>query len=289
MDRGISMLKEETAEPVVEYLRGLTSDGELSSQEVMQLANWLNKQSKETLENWPAKPLVNALQGVLADNQLTAQEMEELADTIVAIEELWVESHPQAGVTHEAATHEGTESAETEETKETDDKKPTVPSIPLTVTVMDAGRVDEFTVDLHHHVCTCPDWIDNRGVFREGDYRRCCVHLLHAFRAIVPTNEVVKSDPLFVAFVEAYSAQLEAPALDYVWHIVDVDGVRVLYGSAPTSEWVTVFAPADGAYRRFGYNRKNQSWEDGDRPDDVSWQIGSIFSQTRPHAVSSAD
>src|SRR5687768_17805237 len=90
------MSKDETAEPVVRYLQNLTADGELSSREVWDLANWLNQQPPETLENWPAKPLVNALQTVYLQKEVSQPELEEIANTIVAIEELWIESHPQA-------------------------------------------------------------------------------------------------------------------------------------------------------------------------------------------------
>src|SRR5687767_15014370 len=86
------MIHRETAEPVVRYLRTLTSNGELSSAEVWELANWLNQQPEKLLKTWPAKPLVVALRKVFADKELTPGELEEIADTIVAIEELWTET-----------------------------------------------------------------------------------------------------------------------------------------------------------------------------------------------------
>ena len=88
------MIEREIAEPVVQYLRTLTRDGELSSDEVWELADWLNQQPERTLESWPAKSLVSVLQAAFEDKTLTDAEMEELANTIVAIEELWRETFP---------------------------------------------------------------------------------------------------------------------------------------------------------------------------------------------------
>src|SRR5256885_9596634 len=89
------MIQRETAEPVVQYLRAMTYDGVLPSDEVGEWANWLNQQPDKIVESWPAKPLVAALRAAYADKKVTEAELEELAQTIAAIEELWAETFPQ--------------------------------------------------------------------------------------------------------------------------------------------------------------------------------------------------
>jgi hypothetical protein len=273
------MIQRETAEPVVRYLRTLTYNGELSTDEVWQLAEWLNQQPDKIVESWPAKSLVGALQTAFADKKLTEAELEELANTIVAIEELWMEAFPESA--DREAEELLTSAAIVEESK------PEAPSIPIAAEMPDESRADTFTVDLQHHTCTCPDWVENRAAFPEGDYRRCCVHLLRAFQNLAQEHESVRRDPLFTSFIEEQNRRNQGAEVDSVWRVVVVNGTRVLYGAAPTSEWVNVFAPGDdGAYRRFGYNRRKRRWTYGDRPPDVAWHMESIFSQSQPQVLS---
>jgi hypothetical protein len=275
--KGISMIERETAEPVIQYLRALTYDGELSSAEVWELANWLNQQPEKILQSWPAKPLVAALRNAFEDNQLTHAELEEVAHTIVAIEQLWTESFPPTA--EDAAAQElSAAAAIVEETK------PSAPAIPITAEFRDELRGDNFTVDLQHHTCTCPEWIENRQAFPEGDYRRLCAHLARAFQSVAREKEELRRDPLFIAFVEEHGRRNKGPEPDNVWRSVVLNGARVLYGASPASEWVNIFAPSDGdgSYKRFGYNRKKKRWSYGERPKEVAWQIASIFSQTQP-------
>ena len=99
-------------------------------------------------------------------------------------------------------------------------------------------------------------------------------------------EDALKRDPLFVAFVEEHGKRGRGAALDEVWRAVVINRTRVLYGASPASEWVDVYAPGShGLYRRFGYNRKKQRWGYGEKPDNVAWQIASIFSQTQPQAL----
>jgi hypothetical protein len=272
------MIRRETAEPVVQYLRALTYDGELSSGEIWELANWLNQQPDRVLNEWPAKVLVGALQAAFADKELTTAEMEELAQTIVAIEELWMESNPPA---FEEAASEEISAA----TARVEEGKPVAPSIPIVAEVPDELRADTFTVDLQHHTCTCPEWMENRTAVPEGDYRRCCSHLIKAFQSLAAEREELRRDPLFGAFIEDYGRRGKGAEPDIVWHAVVVNGTRVLYGASPASEWVNVFAPVGGVYKRFGYNRRKQRWAYGERPQEVAWQIASLFSTAQPQVA----
>lgn len=275
------MIERETAEPVVQYLRTLTYNGELSSSEVWELANWLNQQPDKIVESWPAKPLVRALQAAFADKTLSEAELEELAQTIVAIEELWMETFPTAqdGITEDLLTSSSI----------VEESKPEAPSIPIVAEMPEEGKGDMFTVDLQHHSCTCPEWSENRAAFPEGDYRRCCAHLTRAFHGIAREQESVRRDPLFMAFIEEQSRRGRGAEVDIVWRVVVVNGTRILYGAAPTREWVNVFAlRGEGEYRRFGYNRRKKRWAYGERPRQVAWQIESIFSPTQPQVLARA-
>jgi hypothetical protein len=278
------MIRRETAEPVVQYLRALTHNGELSTDEVWQLAEWLNQQPDKIVNSWPAKPLVSALQTAFADKDLSHAELEDLANTIVAIEELWVETFAQS---RDGPKNEGgaARSAVIEELK------PEVPAIPIQAEIPADGRSETFTVNLQHHTCTCPEWEENRAAFPEGDYRRCCAHLTRAYHGLVAQGQGgLRRDPLFVAFIEEQARRNKGAEVDIVWRLAVVNGTRVLYGASPASEWVNVFAPdedGDGEIKRFGYNRRKKRWSYGDRPRQIAWQMESIFSQSQPQVLMS--
>ena len=273
------MIDRETAEPVVQYLRALTYNGELSTGEVWELAHWLNQQPDKIANSWPAKPLVNALRTAFANKKLTETELEELAHTIVAIEELWVETFPQGAA--EATTDDLLAGSSLVE-----EAKPHAPQIPVVAEMPVEGRSDTFTVDLQHHTCSCPDGMENRAAFPEGDYRRCCVHLARAYHGLADHEQIVRRDPLFMAFIDEHVRHNKGTEVDIVWRAVVMNGVRVLYGAAPTSEWVNVFAPTEeGNYKRFGYNRRKKRWSYGARPRDVAWHIESLFSQSQPQVL----
>ena len=275
------MIQRETAEPVVRYLRALTGNGELSSAEVWELANWLNQQPEKLLKSWPAKPLVTALRKVFADKELTHSELDEIAHIIVAIEELWTETFPAAASIPDRDDFRSSE-------RLVEEGKPEAPSIEIEAEMPEEGRGDTFTVDLQHHTCTCPDWMENRGVYPQGDYRRCCAHLARAFHSLAHQEKSLRRDPLFFAFIEELARRKTGADVDITWRVFVVNGTRVLYGAAPTSEWVNVFAPDDdGKYKRFGFNRKKKRWSYGDRPAGIAWQIESIFSQSKPQVLMS--
>lgn len=267
------MIQRETAEPVIQYLRALTYNGELTSGEIWDLGNWLNQQPEKIQTSWPAKPLITALQAAFADNELTPAEMEDLAHTIVAIEQLWIESN-----------HSTVEGAAADEilaqTASFEEGRPAAPAIPITAVIPNAGSSDTFTVDLQHHTCTCPEWTGGRAEYPEGDFRRCCAHLIQAFRGL--NHESLPRDPLFAAFVDDHGRRNKGTEPDTIWHVIVINGSRVLYGASPASEWVKVFASDGETCKRFGYNRRKQRWAFGERPQDVSWQIASLFSQTQP-------
>jgi hypothetical protein len=165
------------------------------------LDHWLNQQPDKIAKSWPAKPLISALQTAYADKKLTEAELEELANTIVAIEELWRETFAQSrnGPAADASVTRG---------EMIEENKPEAPSIPITAEMPADGRSDTFSVDLQHHTCNCPEWIENRGAFPEKDYRRCCVHLTRAFHSLVAEGRnSLRRDPLFVAVIEEHAAQ----------------------------------------------------------------------------------
>jgi hypothetical protein len=280
------MIRRETAEPVVQYLRALTYNGELSTDEVWKLAEWLNQQPDKIVNSWPAKPLVGALQRAFADKDLSHTELEELANTIVAIEELWIESFSQSrdGPPAQAKAASAPKAM-------VEESKPEAPAIAIKAEMPADGRSDTFTVDLQHHTCSCPEWEETRSAFPEGDYRRCCVHLVRAYHGLVAQGqEGLRRDPLFVAFVEELARRNKGAEVDSVWRLAVVNGTRVLYGASPASEWVNVFAPdeeGDGDVKRFGYNRRKKRWSYGDRPRQIAWQMESIFSQSQPQVLMS--
>lgn len=268
------MIDRKFAEPVILYLRAITYDGKLSSREIWELAQWLNTQTSEVREKWPAKPLIEALKSAFADSVLTESEMVELADTIVAIEQLWIESLPL----HEEPFVASPDATSTSMAGVVG--KPMIPAVGIHTTVAADDTGASYEIDLENHTCTCADFAEYRAEFPTGDYRRCCMHIAQTFASFVQNEQKHVWDPLFLAFIVDHGRRGRGVSVDQVWQIVKVDGSRVLYGASPGNEWVSVFAPAGSGFEPFGYNRKAHRWAYGAPPKALSSKIAALFSPT---------
>ncbi len=261
------MIQRETAEPVIKYLHGLTYDGVLSSEEIWNLAQWLNQQPKKILEAWPANELVKALNSAFADNELTAGEMDELAQLMITIEQLWMEFAPRVGEHHEEEKEEVVAAAPGKP------HKAALPEFDFSTT-LEGG----MAVELKKHTCTCNEWLENRTDFSEGDFRRFCPHMAKAYSRL-KAAESAKLDPAFDAFVEDYRSRGKGTSVDEVWQVADLKAGKILYATSPTKEWVDVYAPGRSGYQRYGYNRKEHRWAYGETPRQIARDIPALFAR----------
>ena len=255
--RGDVPINKQIAEPVVRFLRGLLYDGELSGDEVWSLGNWLNKQDRRILEEWPANKLVPLLQGVFADGEVTIEEMQEVARTLVLIEDKWTSTYAEC---------EDPLPARDQKTYTLQDfrGRPLLPVVDLLQTVESMSGNGQYSVDLRQHTCTCGDWVSKRRQAPLQDYKRVCKHVASLFHQHDVGNQI--NDSLFTAFIVDHASRERGTHPSDSWFLDSFDSQQVLYGCSDESPWINVFAPQGGNVERFGFNRIDRRWSYGESP-----------------------
>jgi hypothetical protein len=263
-------INKEIAEPVIRFLRGLLYDGELSGDEVWCLGNWLNKQDRRVLDEWPANQLVPLLQEVFADGELTLEEMRDVAQTLVNIEEKWNSTY---------AHHEDPIPSKNHKTYILQDfrDRPLLPVIDLQQDVESMSGNGQYRVDLHQHICTCGDWVAKRRTTPQQDYRRVCKHIASLFHESDVGHRI--NDPLFAAFIADHAARERGTNPGDLWFLENFDSQQVLYGYSDESPWVNVFAPHGKTIERFGFNKIDRRWSYGESPRGFANFIRQRFAQ----------
>jgi hypothetical protein len=227
------------------FLRQLTADGFLTGQEVWSLATFFTK-DEDCASVWPGNVLAPMLESAFDDSVLTEEEMRLLAETISSVEEEWRLKNPCAVDESEAAEP--------------------VSVRPALIPVIDAkfeipAPDDEsYVVVLKDHRCTCPDWT-GRAPLPAQHPGKCCQHVAHAFTR---TGKVF--EPWFQALLDDCFAHARGtnPALE--WRLLELPHkpALVALGSGP---WCNVYAPAQGGYETYAFNRLQKLWSYGTAPE----------------------
>lgn len=265
------MIERNTAEPVIRFLKGVTSDGELSSDEVWSLAKWLNAQPAEIRAAWPGAGLVTVLNSIFADGKIVPEEMEELAMNIVSIQDIWAEEFAEKiDVSADADIPEPLEAS-------SEDGKVALPArkIAQLPAVPFKAQIEAAEIDLTGPRCTCAQWSERRWNFPEGDYRRACEHVIHAYtRAAADAG--FKGEPLFDAFIHDQQARGGTSPLE-TWEVITISGKDVLSGSRPDREWINFLVPTKEGYHRYGYNKVDRRWSYGEAPRGFAISLQNLF------------
>ena len=251
-------------EKTISYLRTLTFDGYLSSEEVWALARFLNE-NKECRESWPGSVLTPLLGDAFEDGTLSESEMNLLAEAIGQIEHDWMER-----VTAENTGDLVIDSAVII-------SQPQIPTLNLKKSVEGRNEV-QYVVDLSEHRCTCPDW-STRERWPAGHPGRFCKHV--AF-AMARTGKVL--DPWFQALVDDCFERSRATPPEADWLLIELRPRRHALISVDEGEWCNVFAPGADGYEHFGYNREQKRWSYGARPSDA----GCVEAAIQQYSASSA-
>lgn len=233
---------------VLSYCRALTSDGELSSQEVWLLADWLNTHP-DSCDTWPGTELVPLLSRVFENGSVNVTELKQVASKLSAIE-------------RKAARLRRHESM-AEAIEKFDPMECALPSIDHIVRVPSSSQPGEvYVVGLRNSSCTCPDWTGSRSMYPDLDLRRCCKHV--AFALYQATDGYRWPGWLGALINDCRYRQRGTHPLEQ-WRVVNVRETAAAFGIGP-SEWVNVWALWQGAYSRFGYNLQQERWSYGHRP-----------------------
>lgn len=233
-------------EKTIAYLRTLTFDGYLSSEEVWSLARFLNE-NEDCREAWPGNVLAPLLGDAFEDGAISSSEMNALAEAIGNIEHEWIErvaSESTGDLVIDSEVIIG---------------QARFPTLNMKRTV--EGRNDvQHVVDLSEHRCTCEDW-SPRERWPVGHPGRFCKHV--AF-ALARTGKVL--EPWFQALVDDCFERGRATPAEADWLMVELRPRRQALISVDESGWCNVFAPGRDGYEHFAYNREQKRWTYGAAP-----------------------
>jgi len=220
-------------------------DGELSIEEVYNLAKWLNE-NREACFEWPGNALVKPLQEIWADGEVDLEELRRMAWLLRDIQTTWVRRQiPKQRVyqlkprTHGAA----------------------LPLLDFQCEVTSHSDPDtSYQINLTNPKCTCPDWQTRRYKLPDGHLSKCCKHIFGAYQQ-------AEIDEAFEPWLLAFINDANPPHPLSNWFIGEVQGKTFLASTAPKG-WSNVFAMADGDYDRFGFNVSERRWAYGIAPYD---------------------
>ena len=151
----------------------IIEDGELTYDELYQLAEWLNGH-REACAYWPGNLLVKPLQNVWADGKITKTEVRQFARLLVQIRKEAAKPEPKQqspNLTEMASQAAG----------KFDLTSSLLPEIPFSTRIKSrTTRTTLYDVDLNGPTCTCPDFRSYRSKLPTGHLTRCCKHIFDA-------------------------------------------------------------------------------------------------------------
>lgn len=237
----------------ISLCRNLMADGELSGEEVWELANWLNNHPDAARE-WPGSIFVEPLQRAFEGGEITGSGLFEIAELLTRIETEWCAAI--SGPSKSAGRNRPVPHTVAPQVL----RKVELPFSPLVLSVRSRSGRGYYQVDLSNQSCDCPDWESKRQAFALGSPSRCCKHMAEAFLEAHRKGHVAFDGPM----LEILS--LEAGlSISPEWHALQI-GKRLVFVAHGSGEWINVYAPREGAYTRFGYNSLQERWAYGVRP-----------------------
>lgn len=248
------MLGSSPQDRTLELIGRITEDGILSTEEVYELAEFLNE-NEDACHVWPGDLLHTLLHKVFEDGVLSDEEMEELGTTIQGIEKEAAESDEQT-VWEEAPSQDGT---------------PTYDLTPM-VSATIAGKIaagkdkegEKYEADLENLTCTCEDWQTNRSHLPEGSPGRLCRHLVSELNAEKESLPDVNAVFSWLLGERTQRGKGTHPVEFWNLLVMDEGTCLVAFGA---SKWAHVMIPIEEAvYDRFGFNFEERRWSYGRKP-----------------------
>ncbi len=249
----------------IAFLRTLTLDGLLTSDEVWAIGKFFND-NPECTHEWPGDVLAPMIGSAFDDDQINEEEMTLLAETISSIESEWLARNPGLADSEEYAGQFTTQPA-------------LIPVIDARIEFPSPREEQSFVVTLHPPVCTCNEWNFSRKVLPDRHPGRCCKHVANAY---VRTGKVF--EPWFQAVLNDCFAYARGTPPKGEWLLVQIPEQKpaVVCGSADS--WCTVFAPRGQEYQSFAFNPEQRRWSYGEAPT----RAGTIAKAIREHFTPAA-
>jgi hypothetical protein len=253
----------------IAFLRTLTLDGFLTSEEIWALAKFFND-NPECTRDWPGDVLAPMLSSAFDDDSINEEEMTLLAETISEIESEWLARNPALAESEEYAGPYTTRPA-------------LVPLIDARFDVPSPREDTSFVVALKDPACTCPDW-QNRSALPEHTPGRCCKHIAYAF---LRTGKVF--EPWFQALIDDCFAYGRGTLPSRDWLLVQIPEHKPAVITAGPNSWCNVLAPTADGYQNFAFNPAERRWSYGEAPKNagaIEKAIRTEFPQASPSAAS---
>ncbi len=238
-------------------IRRITSDGELSHEEVWDLANYLN--GNDTAQHkWPGTRLWRQLERTFEDREIDEGELTNLGRIIEEIEEAC------AGIST-GATH----FSRRVETDNIQESEVALPIINQTLFI-DANKDDDkkYAIDLRAHTCSCPDWFSYHKEIPAGSFGRACKHIMGSLSQSHEDGELITRgwDKTIVRFIKIVAGfGLGVDPLTQ-WRYLEWNEGEAYVGWDKT-EWASIFTDVgEGRFERFGFNLEDDRWAYGEAP-----------------------
>jgi hypothetical protein len=231
----------------IRFLRALTLDGLLTSDEVWSLGKFFNE-NPECSESWPGDILVPMLESAFDDGILSEEEMTLLADTISSIESEWRARNPRAAEEQE------------EEMLPVGAQPALIPVIDARFEIGSHRGEESYVVALNEPSCTCADWQPRRA-FPPRNPGKCCQHIAHAFTR---TGKVF--EPWFQALLDDCFARSNGTSVSSNWLLLQIPGSKPVLVAGDPDRWCSVFAVGDDGYEKFAFHGRDGAWYYGDAP-----------------------
>lgn len=239
-------------------IRRITSDGELSYEEVWDLADYLNG-NESAQHKWPGTRLWRQLERTFEDREIDEDELINLGRIIEEVEE--------------ACSGVSTGATNFSKRVETDNIKNTAIALPIInqTLFIDPPKADEkkYALDLRAHTCSCPDWFSHHKEIPAGSFGRACKHIMASLSQAHEDGELITRgwDKTVVRLIKIISGfGLGADPLNH-WRHLEWDDGEAYLGWGKT-DWTSIFADVGGGrFERFGYNLEDDRWAYGEAPE----------------------
>jgi hypothetical protein len=240
--------------------REIWSDGELTSEEVWLMAEWLNDNPDDGTI-WPGTVIFPLLQNAFSDGIVSEAEMLSLASALSEIErESSRRAHgfvhkPPAPVSNTAYVIRKQDIAEV-----------ALPEIVYKTQITSSDGSSVYEVDLGEYKCECRDWISKRSGNQPRTLGRCCKHVV---AALMESEEVARFGPIFRAVLDDCDDRGRGTDPCDQWFTVRVKGTQGLI-SLGNGDWSNVFVEDNDSWARYSYHLQEKRWSYGEAPSNAT-------------------
>lgn len=231
----------------------ITEDGVLDTEEVYELAEFLNE-NEDACQVWPGDILHGALLSAFDDGKLSDEEMETLGKMLLQIEQ----------EVQESDEHTVWIEAPKPETPSYDMAELKAPSIKGKVVKGKNAAGEKYVANLETLSCTCEDWKAKRETLPSDSPGRLCSCL------VAELNKEKESLPevnaVFSWLLGERTQRGKGTHPVEFWNLIVMDEgtALVTFGS---SKWAHVLVPIEEAvYERFGFNFSDRRWAYNRKP-----------------------